>query len=195
MVNGINTSSNALASNIWNQLVASDKDGDGKLNKAEMQTAAANVGAINSTDTDYSKAFAKMDTNGDGYITKDEFNTMFQNGNANKDLMSGLVSKEVNLMVAQMQEQLMKTFLAPNDSSNTSSASDYFSSPSQIQNTPINSNDVFTQLDTNKDGKIDKNDFNSLGNSLLGQLQTYNSALTSNSAVGANSNLLSLLNG
>ena len=163
MVSNVSSSStNSLASTLWSQLQQSDTDNDGKLSKTEMEAGSAKLTATYGSNADFSKVFSKIDTDGDGYITQDEFNNYMQNSSASNSIMGGMISSQASQAIQNMQSQMISTLTSgsTSDSSNTN---------------------LFSQLDTNQDGKISQSDFSQIGSTLLNQLQSYNSALASNS--------------
>ncbi|MDD5455684.1 MAG: EF-hand domain-containing protein [Candidatus Margulisbacteria bacterium] len=188
MVTSLSSSNNDLAGIIWKQLAQSDADGDGKLSKDELQAAMADTVAGTETGTAFDDVFTKIDSDGDGYITKDEFDGFLQSSKPDKDVMRGLVSAEVDKAVANMQQQLWQSLLSQNSSSGDIVAQNGLFSDSLLQEASSSTDSLFSQLDTNQDGTLSKEDFSNLGSTLLGQLQTYNNAAQSGS------NLLNLLN-
>ena len=82
MVNAIDSRVNNMASQIWNKLIANDTNGDGQLNKSELQKFMDTMTSPkNGTNPNLNEMFAKADTNNDGFITKDEFTNMLKNQN------------------------------------------------------------------------------------------------------------------
>ena len=92
--------------------------------------------------------------------------------------MSGLISDEVAQAINALKQQFVNAMMSNNSNAEDTATSS--SLASQLQSINLSSNDLFTQLDTNQDNQISEFDFSSIGSSLLSQLQTYNSALSSN---------------
>ena len=180
MVSNISSSAsnNSLINTLWSQLSKNDKDGDDKLTLAEIKTAATQSSTKTAGDADYAKAFAKIDINGDGFVTRDEFNNYLQSSNPDKTVMSGLISDEVSQAINELKQQFMQAMMSTNSTTEETATSS--SLASQLQMLKFSSNDLFNQLDTDQNNQISEYDFSSIGKSLLSQLQTYNSALSSN---------------
>ena len=188
MVTSLSSSNNDLAAIIWKQMAQSDTDGDSKLSKAELQAAMADTSAGTETGTALDEVFSKIDSDNDGYITKDEFDSFLQSSKQDKEVMRSLVSAEVDKAVANMQQQMWQSLLSQNNNSGDAAAQKGLFSDSLLQEASSSTDSLFSQLDTNQDGTLSKEDFSNLGSTLLGQLQTYNNAAQSGS------NLLDLLN-
>jgi Ca2+-binding EF-hand superfamily protein len=142
MVSGISGSQNVDMSAMWQDLLKkADKDGDGRISKAEFQ-AASPQGNSSATDD----LFKKLDTNGDGYIDASE------NAAAAQKMHRGHHHRQNATDPLQVFEK------ADKDHDGKISKDD-FKSALPAGTDSATANQVFDSMDTNQDGIVDASEY------------------------------------
>jgi hypothetical protein len=136
MISGIRGGQNADLSVLWQeQLNKADKDGDGKVSKAEFKTALPQAG---------DDLFDKLDANGDGFIDKTE---------------SAAAAKSRHGRKHHAGADPLKLFTdADKDSDGKISKADFKSALPEGTDSAT-ANQVFDSMDTNQDGVVDASEY------------------------------------
>lgn len=166
-----NTTGSASFEDIFTKM---DTDGNGSISDSEFATAAAQMNS--SSQMDPSEMFANLDTDGNGSIDESEFEAgappqgagappppppggpsqeeIFTSMDTNGD---GSVSEsEFETAFANMNASSTDTSTTSTDTSTTLSISSIESELSALLSTTDDSDTLFTSIDTNGDGVIDK---------------------------------------
>ncbi|MDD5456295.1 MAG: EF-hand domain-containing protein [Candidatus Margulisbacteria bacterium] len=158
MIGSIGSSANDMATRMWNRLIKNDSDGDGKMSKAEMQTAFANMPAAPGGAPSFDEIFSQTDTDGDGMISQDEFSTYQKTRKPPGPQDGGGTS------ISDMQEKIWQSILSQADKDGDSAISkseleSALSSTSSSSETASKADDLFARIDTDQDGKMSEAEF------------------------------------
>lgn len=158
MISAISNSANSMAAQMWSQLIKNDQDTDSQLNKAEMQAALANMPLPPSGAPSFEEMFKLTDTNGDNSISQDEFSSFLKSHRPPEPPSNGGIS------FSDMQEKLWQSLLTQTDTNGDSTVSqtEFNSLGSEASSISAkDKTDMFSQIDTDKNGQITKGEFSS----------------------------------
>ncbi|MDD5456481.1 MAG: EF-hand domain-containing protein [Candidatus Margulisbacteria bacterium] len=161
---------NGVSGSKWDNLIARvDKNNDGKISKDELSVLLSGTSSTSKTsgfEAVLAKVFQKMDKDKNGQVSQDEFNQFFQSGIKSTGTMTAETAKVKGGHHHHKLELPLST-----DGTDT-----LLSNTSRTNMANVNLDQLFNQMDNDKDGFINQTDFIKFDQTLRAQLFQHSSA-------------------
>jgi Ca2+-binding EF-hand superfamily protein len=162
-----------------NRFAKMDANGDGKVDKAELSSFLDGIAKETGKSMDVDKIFAEVDTNNDGYISKDE---------------DAAQEAKMQQMHGGPHESPFAKMDANGDGKiDKAEMSAFFDEMTKETGNSINVDELFASIDTNNDGFISKEENDAYEAQLKSQMESRMSSEVSATGVNSGNSSQSLL--